>query len=126
MSDDPASSAGRVRLASRLVLWLHALVWVLFAGGMTIIAVTSPEAGDNPVFLQVMLASTTAAIGGIGAAFYRWWGVVLALLGGLGVIVAWIFGDSGNGLRLPVGIVTGIFALVVTIERRAFITPDAR
>ncbi|MEE4153132.1 MAG: hypothetical protein V2I27_03145 [Erythrobacter sp.] len=126
MSVEGALREGGVRLGARLALWLHAGVWLLFAGGMIAVALTSQDARENPVFFQVLAASSAAAIGAVGAAFLRAWGVALAFIGGIGVLAAWIAGDSGMDFRLPVVFLLGLLALTVAIERRAFLRNGGR
>ncbi|KPP94448.1 hypothetical protein [Erythrobacter sp. HL-111] len=121
MSDDAPARRGL-----RLALWLHALVWVVFAGGMIALALASRESRENPIFVQVLAGASVAAVGSLGAARFRIWGVALALIGGGGVLLAWIAGGSGRELRLPVAIILGLFALAVAAERRAFVSSDAR
>lgn len=114
------------RSGLRLLLWLHAVLWLTFAGAMIWVAIASPDARENSVFLQVMAGSALAAVGSVSAALHRKWGVALTLLGGLGVLVAWIAGDSGATYRLPVAIALGLFAVIVALDRRAFFTPGVR
>ncbi|MFM7379422.1 MAG: hypothetical protein ACKO1O_15055 [Erythrobacter sp.] len=126
MGDRSGRAARAIRLAARAALWFNALVWTLFAGGMIFAAVTSLEARADAVFVQVLAASTAGAVGSIAAAFLRPWGAALALIGGCGVLAAWIVGDSGRGLRLPIAILLGLFALAVAAERRARFSLPAR
>jgi hypothetical protein len=120
VSDNPGGSKPSVPVAVRVALWSHAAIWLLFAGGMIVIAALSPASLENPVFLQVMAASSAAAIGSVAAAVYRRWGAALVLLGGLGVIAAWIAGDSGRELRLVIAALLVVFAIIVVSARRAF------
>lgn len=126
MSGEGRFKEGGAALGARLALWLHAALWLLFAGGMIAVALLSPEALENPVFLQVLAASSAAAIGSVGAACLRTWGVALAFIGGVGVLAAWIAGNSGMGFRLPVVLLLGLLALTVGIERRAFLRTAGR
>lgn len=115
-----------LRSAARLALWLHAALWLIFAGGMIWVAIASPEARENAVFLQVLAGSGLAAAGSVGAALHRRWGIALTLLGGGGVLAAWIAGASGETYRLPVAIALGLFVAIVALDRRAFVRPAAR
>ena len=110
----------------RWPLWLHAILWVVFALGMIVVAVISQEARGHSVFVQVMIACSLAAIGAVAAARYRLWGVVLTLLAGSGVVLAWILGDSGDPYRYYVMIALVLFAALVAIDRRAFVKSAAR
>ena len=110
----------------RWPLWFHAVLWVLFALGMIVVAVISQEARGHSVFVQVMIACSLAAIGAVAAARYRLWGVVLTLLAGSGVVLAWILGDSGDPYRYYVMIALVLFAALVAIDRRAFVKSAAR
>lgn len=115
-----------LRPVARILLWLHAALWVLFAGAMIALAFVAPDSRQDPVFIQVMAASCATMVGSIAAALRHAWGAALALIGGLAVIAAWIADDSGRELRLAVAILLGIFALVVAVERRAFVRPALR
>lgn len=115
-----------LRWAVRVVLWLHAGFWLMFAAVMVWAATSSPETLENAVFLQVLAGSGLSAVGAVGAAFYRKWGIVTALIGGIGVLVAWIAGDSGQSYRWIVVLALGLFALAAALDRRAFFTPAAR
>lgn len=110
----------------RWLLWLHAILWVLFALGMIAVAFMSAEARGHPVFVQVLIACSLAAIGAVTAARYRFWGAGLTLLGGVGVVVAWILGDSGDPYRYYVMGALALFAILVAIDRRAFVRSGAR
>lgn len=110
----------------RWPLWCHAVLWVVFALGMIVVAVISEEAREHSVFVQVMIACSLAAIGTVAAARYRVWGVVLTLLAGSGVVLAWILGDSGDPYRYYVMIALVLFAALVAIDRRAFVKSAAR
>ena len=114
------------RRSTQWVLRLLALLWTLFALGMVAVAVLSPEARGNAVFVQVSLAAICAAVGSMAAARYLRWGVVLGALGQAGVLLAWIAGDSGDSYRLPVAIALAVFLLVCAIDRRAFLTSSGR
>ena len=105
----------------RWLLWLHAFLWTLFALGMIVVAVISEEAREHSVFVQVLIASSLAAIGAVAAARYRVWGVLLTLLAGSGVVIAWFLGDSGDPYRYYVMIALALFAVLVAIDRRAFV-----
>ena len=110
----------------RWPLWCHAVLWVVFALGMIVVAVISEEAREHSVFVQVLIACSLAAIGAVAAARYRVWGVVLTLLAGSGVVLAWILGDSGDPYRYYVMIALVLFAALVAIDRRAFVKSAAR
>ena len=110
----------------RWLLWLHAILWTLFALGMFVVAFISPEARGHPVFVQVLIASMFAAIGAVAAARYRLWGAGLTLLGGVGVVIAWVLGDSGDPYRYYVTGALALFAVLVTLDRRAFVRSGAR
>lgn len=110
----------------RWPLWFHAVLWMLFALGMIVVAVISEEAREHSVFVQVMIACSLAAIGAVAAARYRVWGVVLTLLAGSGVVLAWTLGDSGDPYRYYVMIALVLFAALVAIDRRAFVRSAAR
>ena len=110
----------------RWLLWLHAFLWVLFALGMIAVAVLSPEALDNPVFVQVLIACSLAAIGAAAAARYRLWGAGLTLFGGVGVVIAWVLGDSGYPYHYYVMGALALFAVLVALDRRAFVRLGAR
>jgi hypothetical protein len=105
-------------MAARGVLWLHAGLWTLFAGGMIALAITAPDSRSDPVFVQVTVAASAAMVGSIAAALRRAWGAALALLGGLAVIAAWTLGDSGRELRMAVALVLAIFVVAASAERR--------
>ena len=45
----------------RWLLWLHAILWALFALGMIAVAFMSAEARGHPVFVQVLIACSLAA-----------------------------------------------------------------
>ena len=110
----------------RWLLWLHAILWALIALGMFTVASVSPEARGHPVFVQVLIASTLAAIGAVAAARYRLWGAGLTLLGGVGVVVAWVLGDSGDPYRYYVTGALALFAGLIALDRRAFVRSGAR
>ena len=110
----------------RWLLWLHAILWALFALGMIAVAFISPEARGHPVFVQVLIACSLAAIGAVAAARYRLWGAGLTLLGGAGVVVAWVLGDSGDPYRYYVLGALALFAVLVALDRRAFVSSGAR
>ena len=110
----------------RWLLWIHAILWALFALGMIAVAFMSPEARGHPVFVQVLIASSLAAVGAVAAARYRLWGAVLTMLAGLGVVVAWVLGDSGDPYRYYVMGALALFAVPVAIDRWAFVRPGAR
>jgi hypothetical protein len=114
-----------IRFGARLVLWFHTVLWAVFAAGMTLLAVTEQGSRENPTFLQVTAAAGVVALGSLGAALLRGWGAALALLGGLGFMLAWIAGNSGHGHRLPVATLLGVFALAALAERRTRISPPA-
>lgn len=116
--------AGRGRAG--WLLWIHAVLWCLFALAMTGVAAMSPDALADPVFLQVVLASIVAAAGSIAAARFRLWGVILALAGGCWLLAAWIIGDSGEPYRYVVGGLLAAFLIVVAAERRAFVRRPAQ
>lgn len=118
--------AEEIRPHLRWALWLHAVLWALFASGMVAAAALSPEARVHPVFLQVLAGSLVASVGAFAAALYRTWGVLAALLGGFGVLLAWIAGDSGDIYRLPLAISLAVFGLVVVVDRRAFLSSRGR
>lgn len=115
-----------LRFGARLVLWLHAVLWAVFAAGMTVLAVTDQGSRENPTFLQVTAAGAVVALGSLGAALLRRWGAALALLGGTGFMLAWIAGNSGHGYRLAVAALLGVFALAALAERRTRISPPSR
>ena len=110
----------------RWLLWLHAILWALFALGMIAVAFMSAEARGHPVFVQVLIACSLAAVGAVAAARYRLWGAGLMLLGGAGVVIAWVLGDSGDPYRYYVTGALALFAVLVTLDRRAFVRPGAR
>ena len=110
----------------RWLLWLHAILWALFALGMIAVAFMSAEARGHPVFVQVLIACSLAAVGAVAAARYRLWGAGLMLLGGAGVGIAWVLGDSGDPYRYYVTGALALFAVLVTLDRRAFVRPGAR
>jgi hypothetical protein len=120
--DAPPPRLTALRLGLRAVLWLHALLWAVFALGMVALALTDPGSAENPVFLQVTAASCVVAIGSLGAALLRQWGAALALAGGAAFMLAWIAGNSGHGYRLPVAALLGLFALAAMAERRTRIS----
>ena len=53
-------------------------------------------------------------------------GARLMLLGGAGVVIAWVLGDSGDPYRYYVTGALALFAVLVTLDRRAFVRPGAR
>ena len=108
------------------LLRLLALLWSLFALAMIAVAMLSPEAHGNAVFIQVSLATLCAAIGAIAAARYLRWGVVLSALGQAGVLLAWIAGDSGESYRFAVAVALAVFLLACAADRRAFLTSSWR
>ena len=110
----------------RWLLWLHAILWALIALGIFTVAFVSPEARGHPVFVQVLIASTLAAIGAVAAARYRLWGAGLTLLGGVGVVIAWVLGDSGDPYRYYVTGALALFAGLIALDRRAFVRSGAR
>ena len=110
----------------RWLLWLHAILGALIALGMFTVAFVSPEARGHPVFVQVLIASTLAAIGAVAAARYRLWGAGLTLLGGGGVVIAWVLGDSGDPYRYYVTGALALFAGLIALDRRAFVRSGAR
>lgn len=115
-----------IRLGARVVLWLHAALWAAFAVGMIVLAVTDQGSRENATFLQVTAASVVVALGSLGAALQRRWGAALALVGGLGFMLAWVAGNSGHGYRVAVAALLGLFVLAVVAERRARISAPAR
>lgn len=118
--------ARAIRLGARIMLWVHAALWVAFAAGLTVLAFTDQGSRENATFLQVTAAAFVIALGSLGAAMLRKWGAGLALIGGLAFMLAWIAGNSGHGYRLPVAMVLGVFALAVLAERRTRISAPAR
>jgi len=126
VSDAPAPRLRAIRIGAGAVLWLHTGVWAVFALGMIALALTDPGSEENPVFLQVTAASCVVAVGSLAAALRRRWGAALALAGGLAFMLAWIAGNSGQGYRLPVAALLGVFALAALAERRTRISPPAR
>jgi hypothetical protein len=105
---------------TRWLLWLNAVLWSLFALGMVAVALTSEEARAHPVFVQVLAACIAAAIGAVAAARYQAWGAVLTLVGGAGVLLAWIAGESGNPYRWFVAADLAVFLACIGIDREAF------
>ena len=116
------TKAAGPRAVLRWLLRINAVLWALFGGGMLAVAFLSVEARAHAVFQQVLIASLAAAVGALAAARYRLWGVWLTLAGGLGVLVAWIAGDSGDIYRLPVAMALGVFCLLVVAQKRAFVS----
>jgi hypothetical protein len=93
---------------------------------MIALALTDPGSAENPVFVQVTAASCVVAVGSLGAALLRGWGAALALAGGFAFLIAWIAGNSGQGYRLQIAALLGVFALAAYAERRTRISPAAR
>ena len=126
MDGDTGLPARAIRLGARIMLWVHAALWVAFAVGLIVLAFTDQGSRENATFLQVTVASLVVAFGSLGAALLRKWGAGLALVGGLAFMLAWVAGNSGHGYRLPVAMVLGVFALAALAERRTRLSAPAR
>ena len=86
------------------------------------VVVPVAEAGAKALASQAVVV----AVGAVAAARYRLWGAGLMLLGGAGVVIAWVLGDSGDPYRYYVTGALALFAVLVTLDRRAFVRPGAR
>ena len=126
MSDWQPPRPGAIRIAARAALWLHTALWTASAAGLILLAFTDQGSRENATFLQVTAASCVVAIGSLGAALLRHWGAALALVGGAAFLTAWIAGNSGNGYRLAVAALLGLFALAALAERRTRISGASR